>query len=108
MQGASIRQCLTAHDLGKGLVSPKVGDRTLEQARATAVADFGALRKRAQPFAGDPVLRLGYADVAKGGVPVEFFYPRAWHPRIDELPARLSLLAELPTAVEIDKPQAGV
>ena len=63
------------HDLGKGLVSPKVGHHALKRARAAAMPDFGALRKRAQPFARAAVLRLGYADVAKGGVPVEFFLP---------------------------------
>jgi hypothetical protein len=37
------------HDLGEGLIGPKVGDCALWRARTASVADFGVLRKGAYP-----------------------------------------------------------
>jgi hypothetical protein len=63
--------------LRKGFVGAEVGHYALERARAAAVADLGALRKRADSFAAISILGFVDADVAKGGVPAEFFYPRS-------------------------------
>lgn len=62
--------------LGKGLVSTNVGDCALQRSRAASVADLGALREGRDSFRAFAVLGLINADVAKGGVPAEFFYPR--------------------------------
>jgi hypothetical protein len=65
------------HGLRKGLVGNEIGHYALERVRAATVADLSALRERAESFAAFPVLGLVDADVAKGGVQVEFCYPRA-------------------------------
>jgi hypothetical protein len=70
------------HGLCKGLVSAKIGHYALERARAASAADLGASRERADSFAAIPVLGLVDADVAKGGVPAEFFYPRSIRQRL--------------------------
>ena len=63
------------HGLCKGLVRAKVGHDPLEWARAASVLHLGTLRKRPDPFAALTVLGLVDANVAKGGVPAEFFLP---------------------------------
>lgn len=70
------------HGLGKGLVSTKVGYRALQRARAAAVAHLGAFGKRANSFRAVSVSGLLDADVAKGGVPAEFFLPALHTPAL--------------------------
>lgn len=70
------------HGLGKGLIGTEVGDHALERARAATVAHLGALGKRADRFRAVSVLGLLDADVAKGGVPAEFFLPALQTPAL--------------------------
>lgn len=70
------------HGLCKGLIGTKVGDYALQWARAGAVAHLGALDKRADSFGAVSKLRFVNADVAKGGVPAEFFLPALCTPAV--------------------------
>ena len=63
------------HRLREGLVSTKVGDYALQRQRTATIADLGAFGKRSDCFGARSVQGLLYADVAKGGVPAEFFLP---------------------------------
>jgi hypothetical protein len=63
------------HHLRKGDVCTKVGDHALQRPRTTSIADLGALCERAKPLGRPAILRLLYSDVAKRGVPAQFFLP---------------------------------
>ena len=56
-------------------IGPKVGDRALQRLGAASVMDLGTSRKRTNPLGSLAILRLVYRNVAKGGVPAQFFLP---------------------------------
>ena len=63
------------HHLRKGDVCTKVSDHALQGPRTASVADLGALGEGAKALGRPAILRLFYRDVAKRGVPAQFFLP---------------------------------